>query len=1023
MGNIAFRRPLLLHFKWTCSTIVAISWLIGLAVVLLAPSTSHGQQLTQYAHTAWRLQDGVFDASPVSLAQTTDGFLWIGTLNGLVRFDGVHFESWNDRVHETGACCAFALLGSSDGSLWIGTGGGLARLRAGKLSAVTKNDARYNSIIEDHKGRIWAARSRIRDSQGPLCEIENTQVQCHGQNDGLGCRNGNALAADKRGAIWVGDEGRVCSWKDGTAKAYSVPVTNTACKPAIGSLLAEFDDSMLIGCAGSLQRLDRGSFVRFQGASLDADKLRGSQLLFDRGGSLWIGTTNDGVYRVTNGIADHFGTADGLSDDSVSALYEDHEGNVWVATANGVDRFHRLSVISFSSKQGLGGPGDRAVLSSRDGHTIWTTGDGLRAMRDGKVSMITRKEGLPGQQVTALLEDDRGVLWMGIDQDLFSYSNGRFKKRVRSDGEPTGMVVGMAEDANQSIWIVTAVKDRLLRLDPKTGIAQVVAKPQTPSRIASSPNGVVYLLSFLSGEIYILRNDETFEDVPLPTGPRTGQNLLAYDQESLFVGTTKGLYRWKDRRWSSLTMKNGLPCETVQDSANDEDGGLWLHLACGFVNISKRDLDAWSGDASVRLNPRLYDALDGARAGRGSFEPGHTRTPNGQLWFANGSVLQMIDPDNLPHNDLPPPVHILRVIGDHKIFSQLTSVALPALTHDLEIDYAALSLVSPEKVRFRYVLWGADKDWQEVGARREAYYMGLRPGRYRFQVIACNNNGVWNQQGAKLDFSIAPAYYQTNWFRAVCACTFLALLWAAYQWRVRQLQRQFDMTLEARVGERTRIARELHDTLLQSAHGVLLRFQTVSQLLPDRPMEAKEKLDNAIDQTADFITEARDEVQGLRDSTVQGNDLAMAISTLGEELATDSIDHRPAFRVAVEGEARNLHPILRDEIYKIAAEALRNAFRHSRARQIEAEIRYDNEQFRLRVRDDGKGVNPAILSSQGSEGHFGLPGMRERATLIGGKLVVWSEVDAGTEVELRVPASTAYATAQRHSWFSRKVKA
>ena len=621
MGNIAFRRPLLLHFKWTCSTIVAISWLIGLAVVLLAPSTSHGQQLTQYAHTAWRLQDGVFDASPVSLAQTTDGFLWIGTLNGLVRFDGVHFESWNDRVHETGACCAFALLGSSDGSLWIGTGGGLARLRAGKLSAVTKNDTRYNSIIEDHKGRIWAARSRIRDSQGPLCEIENTQVQCHGQNDGLGCRNGNALAADKRGAIWVGDEGRVCSWKDGTAKAYSVPVTNTACKPAIGSLLAEFDDSMLIGCAGSLQRLDRGSFVRFQGASLDADKLRGSQLLFDRGGSLWIGTTNDGVYRVTNGIADHFGTADGLSDDSVSALYEDHEGNVWVATANGVDRFHRLSVISFSSKQGLGGPGDRAVLSSRDGHTIWTTGDGLRAMRDGKVSMITRKEGLPGQQVTALLEDDRGVLWMGIDQDLFSYSNGRFKKRVRSDGEPTGMVVGMAEDANQSIWIVTAVKDRLLRLDPKTGIAQVVAKPQTPSRIASSPNGVVYLLSFLSGEIYILRNDETFEDVPLPTGPRTGQNLLAYDQESLFVGTTKGLYRWKDRRWSSLTMKNGLPCETVQDSANDEDGGLWLHLACGFVNISKRDLDAWSGDASVRLNPRLYDALDGARAGRGSFDP------------------------------------------------------------------------------------------------------------------------------------------------------------------------------------------------------------------------------------------------------------------------------------------------------------------------------------------------------------------------------------------------------------------
>ena len=214
-------------------------------------------------------------------------------------------------------------------------------------------------------------------------------------------------------------------------------------------------------------------------------------------------------------------------------------------------------------------------------------------------------------------------------------------------------------------------------------------------------------------------------------------------------------------------------------------------------------------------------------------------------------------------------------------------------------------------------------------------------------MIASNSDGVWNDNAAKLDFSVAPAYYQTNWFRALCAAVLLALLWAAYQFRVRQLHHEFAMTLEARVGERTRVARDLHDTLLQSAHGLLLRFQTVSQLLPDRPMEAKEKLDNAIDQTADFITETRDEVQGLRDSTVQNNDLALAISTLGQELGTDPANHQPTFRVALEGEARNLHPILRDEIYKIAAEALRNAFRHSQARQIEVEIRYDNEQFRL----------------------------------------------------------------------------
>ena len=241
----------------------------------------------------------------------------------------------------------------------------------------------------------------------------------------------------------------------------------------------------------------------------------------------------------------------------------------------------------------------------------------------------------------------------------------------------------------------------------------------------------------------------------------------------------------------------------------------------------------------------------------------------------------------------------------------------------------------------------------------------------------------------------------------------LAVLGKAFNHAARQLHNQFKMTLEARVSERTRIARELHDTLLQGAHGLLLRFETVSQLLPKCPLEAKEKLDSAIQQTAEFITEARDEVQGLRDTTIQSNDLALAISTLGEELAADSTSHQPAFRVAVEGESRNLHPIVRDEIYKIAAEALRNAFRHARARQIEVEMHYDDEQFRVRVRDDGKGIDPTVLSSQRSEGHYGLPGMRERATIMAAELTVRSEVDAGTEVELRVPANASYATIRK----------
>jgi signal transduction histidine kinase len=270
-----------------------------------------------------------------------------------------------------------------------------------------------------------------------------------------------------------------------------------------------------------------------------------------------------------------------------------------------------------------------------------------------------------------------------------------------------------------------------------------------------------------------------------------------------------------------------------------------------------------------------------------------------------------------------------------------------------------------------------------------------------------------------LDFSVAPAYYQTNWFRALCAVLVLALLWAAYQLRVGQLHHQFDMMLEVRVGERTRIARELHDTLLQSFHGLLLRFQTASYLLPERPAEAKDKLDTAIEHAAKAITEGRDAVQGLRASTVERNDLAVAVRTLGDELASDASAHRPpAFEVAVEGQTRDLHPIVRDEIYKIAAEALRNAFRHAHAGRVEVELRYDDEQFRMRVRDDGQGFDVAVLANQGLEGHYGLRGMPERAAQIRGKLAVWSEVGAGTEVELRLPASMVYAPSQR-SWRSR----
>jgi signal transduction histidine kinase len=332
---------------------------------------------------------------------------------------------------------------------------------------------------------------------------------------------------------------------------------------------------------------------------------------------------------------------------------------------------------------------------------------------------------------------------------------------------------------------------------------------------------------------------------------------------------------------------------------------------------------------------------------------------------------------------------------------------------DLTVDYTALSLAVPEKVHFRFKLEGQDTDWREVVNDRQVQYSNLAPKNYRFRVTACNNSGVWNEEGTFLDFSIAPAYYQTNWFRALCVAAFLALLWAVYQLRLRQVAQEYNLRLDERVSERTRIAREIHDTLLQSFQGLLMRFQAVSNELEEG--EPKQELDEAIDRAAQAITEGRDAVQGLRSSVVESNDLAAAIETLGKEL--DAAESQPPeFTLQVEGAARDLHPILRDEVYRVAGEALRNAFRHADAHQIEVEIRYDERQFRLRVRDDGKGIDPRLLAEEGRERHFGLRGMGERAKRAGGKLTVWSsdrradgKLDSGTEVELRIPAAHAYA--------------
>jgi signal transduction histidine kinase len=444
-----------------------------------------------------------------------------------------------------------------------------------------------------------------------------------------------------------------------------------------------------------------------------------------------------------------------------------------------------------------------------------------------------------------------------------------------------------------------------------------------------------------------------------------------------------------------------------------ETGELWANGSSGITHVSAAELTRWLGNPTSAISADHLAALDGlpGYSAERIPEPSVAESREGRLWFATAKGIAWLDPATLQEsrNRIPPPIMILAILANGKTYAASNDLTLPAHTEKLEIDYTALSLAIPERVLFRYKLDGIDDEWQDVGTRRQAFYTSLPPGRYRFHVIACNNDGLWNDSGASLGFALAPAYYQTWWFTALCGVAAVLLLWWVIRLRIRSITHELQSRLAERLAERERIARELHDTMLQSFQGVLFKFEAVTYLLSDRP-EAQEKLENIIEQARQAVNEGRDAVRGMRLSTVIKNDLASALAMVGERLAAEqnaqsSVD----FRVLVEGEPRDMHPILRDEVYRIASEATRNAFRHSGATRIDVEICYDDRQLRVRVEDNGKGIDQRVLDGGGREGHYGLPGMQERAKLAGGKLTVRSRLDSGTEIELAIPASLAFA--------------
>lgn len=995
---------------------------------------------SQYAHTAWRIRDGFSKGSINSIARTPDGYLWLGTEFGLLRFDGVRNVPWRPPPDQRlPSNHIFSLLAARDGTLWIGTSKGLASWKAGKLTQYAELAGQYIfKLLEDHEGAVWAGGRAV--PVGKLCAIRDGGVRCYGEDGALG-RGALNLYEDSKGNLWAGVSEGLWRWKPGPPKFYELPGE----ADGIRCLGEDDDGALLIGRQGGLQRFADGK-TEAHPLTSTVGQFKAKRLLRDVDGGLWIGTQDRGLVHVHQGRADTFALSDGLTGENVYDLFEDHEGNIWAATINGLDRFRDFAVATFDKSQGLPGAIVGSVLAGGDGSVWFSTFGGLNRWNDGRMTSYRERagrtttgareivvSGLPDKRLESLFRDSRGRIWVATHGGIGYLEDDRF---ISISGVPRGNSLSIAEDNAGNLWLA---KEPFGLINLRGGSESHLEAPWAAlgrqdhaSTLAADPSRGGLWLGFHLGGVAHFTDGQVRASYAAADGLGEGRvNQLRLDQDgTLWAATDGGLSRLINGRVATLNGKSGLPCDTVHWSMEDDARSFWLYTPCGLVRIARPELDAWAAaadagkDAPRTIRATVFDSSDGVRllpSGH-HYSPQVTKSADGKLWFACADGVGVVDPEHLRVNKIPPPVHVEQITADRRTYDAASAadgrLRLPPLIRDLQIDYTALSLVAPEKILFRYKLEGHDRDWHDVGDRRQAFYNDLPPGDYRFRVMACNNSGVWNETGTFLDFSIAAAYYQTAWFRVSVAVMFLLLLGGIYQLRLRQVARQVRRRMEERIEERERIARDLHDTLLQSVQGLILKFHAVARQIPgDEP--AHDALEKTLDHADQVLAEGRDRVRNLRASAASLNDLPAAFERIAEETPNGG---EATFKTVVEGGVRELHPVVLEESFSIGREALVNALTHSGGRHVEVEITYDTRQFRLRVRDDGRGIDSRILEEGGRPDHWGMRGMRERAQKIGAQLKIWSRPETGTEVELVIPGGTAYQAARdksKGSWVRR----